>query len=119
METLLTIALWAGLIFLMMRFGCGAHMMGHGHGNKQTRSGGQTSGDQPRSQELRWLAPPTAVDPVCGDNIATDGAKSSVFAGDVYYFCSRQCREAFEAAPDTYLRGEGRGSDPRLEQSHV
>jgi hypothetical protein len=23
--------LWAGLFFVMMRFGCGAHVMGHGH----------------------------------------------------------------------------------------
>jgi hypothetical protein len=23
--------LWAGAFFLMMRFGCGAHIMGHGH----------------------------------------------------------------------------------------
>jgi hypothetical protein len=22
---------WAGLFFLMMRFGCGRHIMGHGH----------------------------------------------------------------------------------------
>jgi hypothetical protein len=23
--------LWAGLFFVIMRFGCGAHIMGHGH----------------------------------------------------------------------------------------
>ena len=23
--------LWAGVFFFMMRFGCGAHIMGHGH----------------------------------------------------------------------------------------
>ena len=33
MEALIYFALWAGLIFLMMRFGCGAHVMGHGHGH--------------------------------------------------------------------------------------
>jgi hypothetical protein len=22
---------WAGMFFVMMRFGCGAHIMGHGH----------------------------------------------------------------------------------------
>ncbi|MCK9994604.1 MAG: hypothetical protein Dbin4_03124 [Alphaproteobacteria bacterium] len=30
MNSLLYFALWAGLIFVMMRFGCGAHIMGHG-----------------------------------------------------------------------------------------
>jgi hypothetical protein len=32
METLIYFALFAGLFFLMMRFGCGSHVMGHGHG---------------------------------------------------------------------------------------
>ena len=34
METFLPILIWGGLLFLMMRFGCGAHMFGHGHGHK-------------------------------------------------------------------------------------
>jgi len=39
LNTLFSIAIWGGLIFVMMRYGCGAHMMGghgkhgrHGHG---------------------------------------------------------------------------------------
>ena len=115
MEALFYFAIWAGLIFVMMRFGCGAHVMGHGHGN----GGGHTSGDRARRQELRWIAPAKAVDPVCGKNVATHEAKPSVFDGDVYYFCSRECREVFEAAPDIYVRGGPRRGDRQLEHSHV
>jgi hypothetical protein len=31
MQSLLYFLLSAGLFFVMMRFGCGAHVMGHGH----------------------------------------------------------------------------------------
>ena len=38
MSSIVYFLLWAGLIFLMMRFGCGAHVMGHrGHGGHQHR----------------------------------------------------------------------------------
>ena len=32
MSALSYFLIWAVIIFLMMRFGCGAHVMGHGHG---------------------------------------------------------------------------------------
>jgi len=113
MEALLYFAFWAALIFLMMRFGCGAHVMGrgrksqHGHRAEDTESG----------RELRWIPPETDVDPVCGKTVATDTAKPSVFDGTVYYFCSRECRELFETAPKLY--GDGQSAAPRrLEHSH-
>ena len=77
MESIIYFLFWAGLIFIMMRFGCGSHVMGHG---KSGASRGEPSGSvQPRT------------------------AKSAVHDGHVYYFCSRECRERFEAAPDSYL----------------
>ncbi len=100
----------------MMRFGCGAHIMGHGHGNKTTRTDGAADG----SSELQWIAPEKDVDPVCGKTVPTDKAKPSVYEGSVYYFCSRGCREVFEAAPDQYLEGRNSGAKAReLEHSHV
>jgi len=38
MESLLPLLLWGGLFFLMMRFGCGAHLFGHRQGD-QARAG--------------------------------------------------------------------------------
>lgn len=114
MEALLYFAFWAGLIFLMMRFGCGAHVMGHGRDSRNAhRSAGSETG-----RELRWTAPESDVDPVCGKTVATDKAKLSVFDGTVYYFCSRECRELFEAAPDLYVGGGRRPDIPRMEHSH-
>ena len=112
METLLHFAMWAGFIFLMMRVGCGAHVMGREH--KET---GSVPGDA-GGPELRWIPPEKDTDPVCKKSVATDNAKPSVYAGSVYYFCSRDCREIFEAAPDLYV-GTGGTGQKKLEHSHV
>ncbi len=113
MEALLYFAVWAGFIFLMMRFGCGAHIMGHGHGNEPTlNKPGQAS-----DHEFRWVPPKQDTDPVCGKTVETDKAKPSIHAGNVYYFCARECREIFEAAPDLYVGGNP--NQPRLEHSHA
>lgn len=115
MEALLYFALWAGLIFLMMRFGCGAHVMGHGHG-RDTAGGGV--GKAVEHATIRWVPPETDMDPVCGRAVKTDNAKPSVYDGDVYYFCSRECREVFEAAPEAYL-GSDKPNTPEPEHSHA
>ncbi len=112
MEALLYFALWAGLFFLMLRLGCGAHVSGHGDGppgHEGRRAGGP---------KLRWVPPKTDIDPVCHTTISTDRAKPSVYDGNVYYFCSRECREAFEAAPDLYVGG-GDPDHRQLEHSHA
>lgn len=114
MEALLYFGLWAGLIFLMMRFGCGAHIMGHGNGHAQDKSAYRSHGNP----DLRWVPPTKDTDPVCGKTVATDKAKPSVYDGKVFYFCSRDCREAFEAAPDLYVGG-GKSSPSKLEHSHA
>jgi YHS domain-containing protein len=103
MEALLYFAFWAGLIFLMMRFGCGAHVMGHGRGAGHERQ--DTKSEAP---ELRWVAPEKDVDPVCGQTVETAKARSSVFDGSVYYFCSRECRERFESAPRLHVTEKGK-----------
>ena len=114
MEALLNFALWAGLIFFMMRLCGGSHVLGHGHGRA-----GDPSAAPASNEELRWVPPKKDVDPVCRETIETRSAKPSVYRGKVYYFCSRECREAFEAAPDIYA-GDGRHANPqRLEKSHV
>jgi len=38
MQSLLYFLLWAGLFLVFMRFGCGAHVMGHGHGHERKNS---------------------------------------------------------------------------------
>ncbi|MDE2493772.1 MAG: YHS domain-containing protein [Alphaproteobacteria bacterium] len=98
MSALLYFALWAGLIFVIMRFGCGAHVMGHGHGAHDGRRDGTAAGGGSRPS-----APPEMdIDPVCGMSVRTEGAKSSAYRGKVYYFCSAEHRDTFETAPERY-----------------
>lgn len=53
MEALVYFVVWGALIFLMMRFGCGAHVMGHGgHSTAQDGEIDRTGG-----AELRLLPP--------------------------------------------------------------
>ncbi len=112
METLLYIALWGALIFLMMRFGCGSHVMGHGHG----RHGGHSTDGASKSTGTRWVPPDKDVDPVCGMTVVPKEAKSTVYDGTVYYFCSPDCRDKFEASPASYL--VGRGDSQHKEHHH-
>jgi len=44
------------------------------------------------------------VDPVCGMKIESEKAKyKTVYKGKLYYFCSLQCKRAFEENPEYYL----------------
>ncbi len=38
MGSLIYFLIWGAAIFLMMRFGCGAHVMGHGNGHAHPES---------------------------------------------------------------------------------
>jgi YHS domain-containing protein len=85
------------LFFFMMRFGCGSHVMGHGHhhhsdDNRHTGPGGSVPN----------AGPAQVRDPVRGMTIETNTARTSIHHGGVYYFCSDECRSKFEASPATY-----------------
>ncbi len=80
--------IWGTLFFVMMRYGCGAHMMG-GH-----RKHGKHHNAAPDGE---------AKDLVCGMIVSPGkAAAASVLNGNTYYFCSRSCRDKFEKAPGTY-----------------
>ncbi|MCK6454082.1 MAG: YHS domain-containing protein [Alphaproteobacteria bacterium] len=113
METVLYLLVWGLAIFLMMRFGCGSHAMGHGHGHSRSGKNEPASGDG----DLRWVPPESAVDPVCGMTIPTAGARSAVHDGNVFYFCSAQCRDRFEAAPADF--GKAPAAPSVKEHHHV
>jgi YHS domain-containing protein len=103
LDTIVTLALFAGAFLLMMRYGgCGGHAMGHVHGHSGSGSvnTGHAGGGQSSSPELE-------VDPVCGMTVDKAAAKTAVHRGQVYYFCSQTCREKFEATPATYAMKAG------------
>jgi YHS domain-containing protein len=115
MGTLLWFLLIAGFFFLMMRGGCGSHVMGHGQGQHAGHQG--QDGSVPPTGAARWTPPRTEIDPVCGMTVNTDDAKSSVYNGSVYYFCSAEHRDQFEADPERYLGGRARLEAPAMEHS--
>src|SRR5579883_738387 len=49
----------------------------------------------------------TAIDPVCGMTVNTEGAKhTAVHDGRTYYFCNPKCLAKFTAEPERYLKPE-------------
>lgn len=95
-KQLISLLIWGGLFFFMMRFGCGAHVMG-GHGNH----GGHGASGDTTDKETK--------DPVCG--MAVDRQKStaaSTYRGKTYYFCSPSCRDKFEHEPEKYANAGAR-----------
>lgn len=87
MDGLLTLLIFAGLIYFMMRFGCGAHMIHGRHGNHDEH--GDTDAKR--------------IDPVCGVQVAPDEGCGKMEQGRLYRFCSRRCLDKFDAAPQEFL----------------
>ena len=89
MEGVFSFLLFAGLFYLMMRFGCGAHMV-HGHSGHEHGANGAAG---------------RAIDPVCGMPVERERAVTSEREGKTFYFCSRGCRAEYlgEAWPATEL----------------
>ena len=98
LDTIVTLALFAGAFLLMMRYGgCGAHAFGHAPAHGESAAAGGS----------KLLSADRDVDPVCGMTVDKASAKTAAYEGQVYYFCSQSCREQFEAAPATYARKIG------------
>ena len=101
---------WAGLFFVMMRYGCGSHVMGHGH-----HRGAFTPHQTPGPPDRKSLQE-TAIDPVCGMTVQIATAKTAASQGQIVYFCSQKCRDKFEAAPQTFMNAIA--ADSSLKEHH-
>ena len=88
MEGFLSFVLFGGLFLLMMRYGCGAHVMHDSH----------TPGKASTAEEK------DNVDPVCGMTVTHDvGGYTKMHEGQLFRFCSRKCLDKFDSAPSDYL----------------
>lgn len=105
-KSLVSILIWGGLFFVMMRYGCGAHMMGgHGHGSHGGHGDATSGGD--------------TKDPVCGMTVNSQkAAAASVRDGKTYYFCSASCRDKFEQAPEKYVGASAQSGHQQGEHHH-
>ena len=88
MEGLISLLAFAGLFYVMMRFGCGAHMT-HGH---KSRHATHDNGNAKR------------IDPVCGMEVKTEEGYGKMHKKDLYRFCSRKCLDKFEDNPGRYIQ---------------
>ena len=90
MEGLGSFLLFAVLFYVMMRWGCGAHMI-RGHGC--------VSRDRPPSDSDDV----NHIDPVCGMEVKVDQGYGKMYEGTLYRFCSRNCLDKFDGNPKFYL----------------
>jgi YHS domain-containing protein len=57
------------------------------------------------------------VDPVCDMEIEQDAAEATLeYLGEVFYFCSENCKEAFEEDPESYLEESFEARDPEQDE---
>jgi YHS domain-containing protein len=85
MRGLLPFLLYGAFFYLMMRYGCGAHMV-RGHHGQQGHGSGEDS----------------SKDPVCGMQVGPGQGYSKNQEGRVFHFCSRKCLDKFEAELQRY-----------------
>lgn len=85
MDGFFSVILFAILFFLMMRFGCGSHK---GHGRHKTSN----------KDELQ-----KHIDPVCGMKVNIEEGYGKIHQGHLYRFCSRDCLDTFDNAPEKYI----------------
>jgi YHS domain-containing protein len=54
-------------------------------------------------------------DPVCSMTVDSESAAYSTLMGSMYYFCSRECRDVFEANPSRYV-SRSEAADSRTDE---
>lgn len=91
MEGLGSFLLFAVLFYVMMRWGCGAHMM-HGHGSSKRERPPSDSSDEV-----------SHIDPVCGMEVKVDQGYGKMYESTLYRFCSKSCLDKFDNDPKLYL----------------
>jgi len=45
-----------------------------------------------------------AIDPVCGMRVDEKTAERSTYAGKTFYFCSKTCKQEFDANPEQFAQ---------------
>lgn len=87
MEGLITFLIFAGLLYVMMRFGCGAHMISGGHHGHKEKTENKKN-----------------VDPVCGREVDIYEGYGKMHNETLYRFCSRNCLDTFESEPEKFIQ---------------
>jgi len=58
-----------------------------------------------QTQTRSRIEPPKVKDPVCGRTVVSGEAPggNATYEGETYDFCSRECRDSFEANPRHFV----------------
>ena len=75
-DTVVSLALFAGAMFLMMRFGCGSHFMGHARGHGASGSDNEAGNSGRRFTNVALPAQTTGA-PAATASTSKTGADSS------------------------------------------
>jgi len=86
MEGLFSFLVFGVFFYLMMRLGCGAHMVHGSHGEHGEHATGSKH-----------------VDPVCDMDVDPNQGYGKMYEGHLYRFCSRNCLDKFDADPSSYV----------------
>jgi YHS domain-containing protein len=117
MGTVISILLFVGFFYLMMKFGCGAHVHsgGCGHaGLHRQKASEKTASENIPSENTAADLKTVTRDPVCGMDIEVGRAFRSVEYGrETYYFCSKQCLAKFKERPEYFAEIE------RMERRYI
>jgi len=95
MEGLGSLLLFAVFIYLMMRYGCGSHMLSGRGGRRRDRDSSEKEGSTVKH-----------VDPVCDMEVDVEQGYGKMYKGTLYRFCSRSCLDKFDAEPERYISVE-------------
>ncbi len=85
MEGLGSFLLFAIFFYVMMRYGCGAHII---HGARHE--------DHDHTKHK-------TIDLVCDMEVAENQGYGKMYEGKLYRFCTRSCLDKFEANPQRYI----------------
>lgn len=95
MAGLFSLLFFALFFYLMMRFGCGAHMAHGNHG--------------PEDQNHNSVSNQTFFDPVCGTEVKEDEGYGMLYHGKLYRFCKKEHLDAFDQNPQKYINQNASG----------
>jgi len=108
MEGLGSFLLFGLFFFLMMRFGCGSHMM-HGHGGHSHSKNHDSNNDDSVTKY---------IDPVCGMKVDTEQGYGKMVQGTLYRFCSKSCLDKFDDEPERYRNKKLNKQQALIEEKH-
>jgi YHS domain-containing protein len=109
MESIISILLFVGFLYLMMKFGCGAHVHSGGcsHSSHHREKSGERTTENTVGVSTATRFETLTRDPVCGMEFEVSHAFDSVeYGSKAYYFCSKDCLARFKERPEFFVERE-------------